>query len=166
MATMLEELRVLQAAESLADEIWRMVSSWDTFARDTVGGQLVRASDSVGANIAESFGRFHYGDKVNYLYYARGSLLETKYWLNRCKQRRLIEPESAQRYADTLTDIARQINAFARSLKAQRSNYTSPTKAIREIPETYLTEEAWPIFDDTDLVWLQSPISNLQSPPE
>ncbi|MCS6910160.1 MAG: four helix bundle protein [Anaerolineales bacterium] len=164
MATTLEDLRVLQAAERLADEIWGMVTGWNAFARDTVGGQLVHASDSIGANIAEAFGRFHYGDKVNHLYYARGSLFETKYWLNRCKQRRLIEPEPIQRYAKTLVSIARQINAFASSLKTQRSTYTAQTKAIRETHETYLVEETQPIFDDTDLAWLQSPITNLQSP--
>jgi four helix bundle protein len=64
MALKFEELRVLQAAEGVADSIWRQVVRWDPFAREVVGGQLARAADSVGANIAEAFGRFHYGEKL------------------------------------------------------------------------------------------------------
>ncbi len=82
MALKFEELRVLQAAEAVADGIWRQVVRWGSFARDTVGKQMARAGDSIGANIAEAYGRFHYGEKLQFLYYARGSLFETKYWLN------------------------------------------------------------------------------------
>jgi len=48
-----ENLRVYQLSEDLADRIWEVVIGWDKFARDTVGGQIVRAVDSIGANIAE-----------------------------------------------------------------------------------------------------------------
>jgi four helix bundle protein len=47
-----EQLRVYQAAEKLADEVWDIVVGWNYFAKDTVGKQLVRAADSIGANIA------------------------------------------------------------------------------------------------------------------
>ena len=85
MTLRFEDLKVLQAAETVADGIWKQVVRWDPFVRDTVGGQLAKAADSIGANIAEAFGRFHYGEKVQFLYYSRGSLFETKYWLNRAK---------------------------------------------------------------------------------
>ena len=32
-----EELRVYQLSEELADEIWELVQSWNSVARDTVG---------------------------------------------------------------------------------------------------------------------------------
>src|SRR5262245_361303 len=95
MASGTENLRVLQMAEQVADEAWREVMQWELLARDTVGKQLVRAVDSIGANIAESVGRFHYGEKRQLLYYARGSLFEAKYWLNRCQARNLLTPEAA-----------------------------------------------------------------------
>jgi len=69
----LEEIEVYQLAVALADRIWEIVSSWSHFARDTLGKQMVRAADSIAANIAESYGRYHYGDKLNFLYYSRGS---------------------------------------------------------------------------------------------
>lgn len=56
------ELRVYQLSEKLADQLWEVILQWDYFARDTVGKQLVRAADSVGANIAEGCGRHSFQD--------------------------------------------------------------------------------------------------------
>ena len=50
--TNFENLRIYNLSEVLADTVWEVVRKWDSFARDTVGKQLVRAADSVGANIA------------------------------------------------------------------------------------------------------------------
>ena len=50
--TNFESLRVYQLSEQLADLTWDIVLEWNGFARDTVGKQLVKAADSVGANIA------------------------------------------------------------------------------------------------------------------
>ena len=66
--TDLTELWVFQKAEELAEAVWKLVMDWNSFAKNTVGEQLVRAVDSIGANIAEAFGRFHYGEKINFLY--------------------------------------------------------------------------------------------------
>ncbi len=51
------DLRVYQAAEKLSDVIWDVVQDWDYLARDTVGKQVIRSADSVGANIVEGTGR-------------------------------------------------------------------------------------------------------------
>ena len=58
MSTTFEDLRVLKTAEEIADAIWKQVVQWDEFAKDVVGKQMARAADSIGANIAESFGRY------------------------------------------------------------------------------------------------------------
>ena len=73
-----ENLKVYQMAEQLADCVWDIVGHWDNFARDTVGKQLVRAADSIGANIAEGNGRWSYRDNQRFVRIARGSLYETK----------------------------------------------------------------------------------------
>ncbi len=56
--TNFENLRVYQISEELTDKIWLIVSSWNNFSRDTVGKQIVRSADSIGANIAEGTGRY------------------------------------------------------------------------------------------------------------
>ena len=77
-------------AEAIADTTWKAVIGWDLFAREAMGKQLIQAADSLGANAAEAFGRYHYGDKLTFLYGARGSLFETKCWLNRTAARGLV----------------------------------------------------------------------------
>jgi len=158
MSTSFEDLRVLKSAEEIADAVWKRVSTWENFPKDVVGKQIARATDSIGANIAESFGRFNFGEKLQFLYYARGSLFETKYWLNRAKVRELMPLDSAQEYTTQLSNIARQLNAFADSLKTQRSD--SKTKTIREVAAEYKIDlpDDFPetIFDESDINWLES----------
>lgn len=120
MAASLEDLKVLQVVEEMVNDIWRTVITWDAFGKSTMGKQLTTAADSIGANIAEAFGRFHYADKLNFLYYARGSLFETKYWINRATERSLLPPPQAQKYTLQLNNIGRLLNGFASSLKSQQ----------------------------------------------
>jgi four helix bundle protein len=162
MASELEDLRILKTAEGIADAVWKQVVGWDKFARDVVGKQLARATDSIGANIAESFGRFNYGEKLQFLYYSRGSLFETKYWLNRALARGLMQEGEVKDYAGRLTEVARQLNSFASSLKTQRSDSKTrtKTKTVRESGVEYafeaLYEDANNLFIDSELDWLEN----------
>jgi four helix bundle protein len=159
MATELEDLRILKTAETIADAVWKQVSQWDEFARDVVGKQLARATDSIGANIAESFGRFNYGEKLQFLYYSRGSLFETKYWLNRALVRELMQAGEVKDYASRLTEVARQLNTFVNSLKTQRSDSKSQPKTVREANAEYVFEDVYVdsriLFTDAELNWLE-----------
>jgi len=91
MSHRIEDLEVYNLAESFADKIWFLVLKWDYFAKDTLGKQMVRSSDSIGANIAEGFGRFHYKENKNFCYFSRGSIIETKTWLKKANTRNLID---------------------------------------------------------------------------
>lgn len=166
MGADLDDVRILQVAESIADEIWEQVETWNTFARETVGLQIVRSGDSIGANIAEAFGRYHYGEKLNHLYYARGSLFETKYWLNRSKKRNLISLERVEALAERLSHLAIQLNLFARSIKTQRQDNSSTTskRKLRETRSSYIITSADiplhdTLFSDDDLAQLRNVIS-------
>jgi len=119
MGSGIEDLEILKEAEQLADEVWELTKGWDRMPRDVVGLQLARAADSIGANIAEAFGRYHYPDKIRILYYARGSLFETRYWLNRADSRKLLPQEAAPVYQARLVDLGRRLNAFVRRLRTQ-----------------------------------------------
>jgi four helix bundle protein len=161
MPTSLEDVRVLKSAEEIADAIYKVATHWDEFAQDVVGKQMARAADSIGANIAESFGRFHFGEKIQFLYYARGSVFETKYWLNRASTRGLISPNDAQSYIEGLTEIARQLNRYIANLKGQRSGEIKVAKTVKESSVDYLVShlpEDFPtvLFDETDIRWLES----------
>ena len=101
----LEEFRVYQLSMDIGEEIWDIVIRWDYFAKDTIGKQLVRAIDSVAANLSEGYGRYHYKEAKNFSYYSRGSLYESKTWLTKAKNRRLIPEESFEKMINTIDDI-------------------------------------------------------------
>jgi len=154
-----EDLRVLKSAEEISDSIWKFVVQWDEFAKDVVGKQIARSADSVGANIAESFGRFNFGEKIQFLYYSRGSIFETKYWLNRTRIRGLMKSDEVQEYVNRLTDLARQLNTFASGLKTVRAEQKSKT-AVREEQKEYVAIHPEgipdPLFSEDDLNWLST----------
>jgi four helix bundle protein len=85
-------LEVYRLAEELSDEIWKVVVGKDFFAKDTVGKQLVRAADSIGANLAEGTDRGSYRDDCRFITIARGSLVDTQHWLRRAQARNLLTP--------------------------------------------------------------------------
>lgn len=154
------ELKILKAAEEVADEIWMLVVHWDPFVRDVLGKQLATAADSIGANIAEAFGRYHYGEKVQFLYYARGSLFETKYWLNRTNERKLVSENQVQEFSRQLSELARQLNTFIANMKTQRRDNQSKDKSIGEKLNQYFADQdeevVIPIFREEDLQWIEN----------
>lgn len=108
----LEDLEVYQLAEAFSDEIWSVVNNWDYFAKDTVGKQIVRSADSISANIAEGYGRYHYKENKNFCFFARGSVLETKGWLKKAKNRNLVSEENFEKLFEKLQAIHLKLNAY------------------------------------------------------
>ena len=92
-----EELDVYRLAEKLANEIWHIVKEWDSFAKDTIGKQIVRSADSVCANIAEGRGRYNFQDNRRFVKIARGSLYETISWLRLAYSRQLLTSEQVDK---------------------------------------------------------------------
>ena len=116
LRTNFENLEVYKLAERLADEIWSVVGSWDHFSKDTIGRQVVRAADSIGANIAEGVGRGSYLDNRRFVRTARASLNETKHWLRRAHSRHLLGTESVNRIKPLVDALAPKLNAYLRSI--------------------------------------------------
>lgn len=112
----LEELKVYNQAMEIGEEIWGIVVKWDYFAKDTMGKQLVRAIDSVAANLSEGFGRYHYRESKNFAYYSRGSLYETKTWLTKAKNRKYINDEEFKKFANTIDTIGKMLNNYIKSI--------------------------------------------------
>src|SRR5262245_39174675 len=88
--TQFEELRVYLMAEQLAECVWEIVAPWDMHTKLTVGQQLIRSADSIGANIAEGAGLGSFPNNRRHIKIARGSLNETRHWLRRAYRRRLL----------------------------------------------------------------------------
>lgn len=120
-----ESLRVYRLSEQLADVVWEMVTGWNILAKDTVGKQMIRSTDSIGTNLAEGTGRGTYKDNCRFVDNARGSLYETRHWLRRAYKRHLLKSEHVNRISPLLEELAPKLNAYRNSLK-RRSNSERP----------------------------------------
>jgi four helix bundle protein len=112
----LDELQVYQLSMEIGERIWNIVKDWNYFEKDTIGKQLVRAADSVAANISEGFGRFHFKEAKNFSYYSRGSLYETKTWLTKSKNRNLISEEDYYQFEKEINSIGIKLNNYIKSI--------------------------------------------------
>ena len=110
MPSRFRSLVAYRLAAELADEMHIAVKHWSDYDRSVLGMQLVRAADSVHANIAEASGRWTKNDKRNFLMIARGSLHETENWIARAQARGLLKGD----YDDRLAEIARTLNGMVK----------------------------------------------------
>ncbi|MEQ8998580.1 MAG: four helix bundle protein [Coleofasciculus sp. B1-GNL1-01] len=111
-----QDLQVYQLAERLANEIWTIVNDWNGFTRDTVGKQIVRSADSIGANIAEGVGRGSFQDNRRFIRIARGSLNETQHWLRQAYIRHLLTDEQVDTLKSIIDELAPKLNAYLKSI--------------------------------------------------
>ena len=112
----LEDLEIYGLSMKLGENIWGLVEKWDYFSKGTVGKQIVRASDSVSANISEGFGRFHFKETRQFSYFARGSLYETKTWLTKGYQRKLINRTDFENLLRDIDILGVKLNNYIKSI--------------------------------------------------
>lgn len=105
----LEKISAYCKSFEFSNEIWKVVITWDYFAKDTVGKQLVRAVDSVSANIAEGFGRYSKKDKIRFYRISMGSLEEVADWIKKSLARELISPQTGSDYLLTIDNLRKEI---------------------------------------------------------
>jgi len=126
MQTNFEKLDIYKLAEQLADGIWQIVAGWNSLAQDTVGKQLIRSADSIGANIAEGSGRGSDKDYVRFLRISRGSLYETKHWLRRAYKRNLLTREQSDALRTILSELMPKQNAYIRAVGSPKTKNQRP----------------------------------------
>lgn len=112
----LEELQVYNLSMLYANDVYNLVIKWDYFSKDTIGKQWVRSADSIAANISEGFGRYFFKENKLFCYYSRGSLMESKTWLNKAYQRKLISEEEFTKQTYSLSEIHQKLNSYIKSI--------------------------------------------------
>jgi len=112
----IDGLRVYQQAMQLAEKVWEIVMKWDSFAKYSLGKQYTEAADSIGSNISEGFGRFHFKDSKNFLYYSRGSLYETRTWTIKAHNRKLISDEEFKELTTDIHDLSVKLNNYINTI--------------------------------------------------
>ena len=98
--------------------------------------QIIRASRSVTANIAEGFGRFHYQEYIQYCRQSRGSLYELIDHLIVAAEERYITETELNEIRKEVNECLALLNGFINYLlKAKSGNM------IEEPPIAYILSE-------------------------
>ncbi|MBS3808182.1 MAG: four helix bundle protein [Bacteroidales bacterium] len=105
----LNDISAYKTAFELSNYVWEVVSGWNYFAKDTLGKQLVKAVDSISANIAEGFGRYGKKDKIKFYRYSLGSLKEALDWNEKAKVRQLINQKDYDHIFNILNMLPKEI---------------------------------------------------------
>lgn len=113
----LENLETYNLAREVSKEAWPIYEKLDWRDKKVFGDQWISAIDSMGANIAEGFGRYHYLDKNKFNYNARGSLLESKHWLEIMKERDKITEEDFDSINEKLSSLHKKLNNYINATK-------------------------------------------------
>ncbi len=78
---------------------------------------MIRSVDSIGANIAEGYGRFHYKDSMKFYFNSRGSLWESKHLVYLLYKRDLIDKKVYENMINDLEVLGKQLNSFIKSIR-------------------------------------------------
>ena len=117
----LENLETYKIAKKLGGISWEIFKLFDYGEKRIFGFQFVEATDSVAANIAEGYGRYHYLDKVKFYYNARGSLLESKHWFDVIiKRKPLIDKTLINSYLQTYQEVPLALNGLIKVTMQQK----------------------------------------------
>lgn len=101
----LNDIDAYKAAFHLSNYVWEVVVKWEWFPQKTVGTQFVTSIDSISANIAEGFGRYHKKDKIKFYRYSQGSLKESYDWNEKSRKRVLLQEKEYQHILQELKGI-------------------------------------------------------------
>ncbi len=108
----LEDLEIYQNSLEMSRMAWKIFNGLSRSMQFNIGDQFLRSVDSVGANIAEGFGRYHYKDSLKFYYNARGSLIESRHWLTLLSERKLITEEIHKDFYDRIEKEGAKLNQF------------------------------------------------------
>lgn len=115
----LEEILAYKLSTELSDEVWKVVSLWEWFPKKTLGSQYAESTDSIAANIAEGYGRYHKKDKIKFFFNARASTYESAHWTKRAYQRGLLSEMQFASIMEKLRRLPKELNYL---IKITREN--------------------------------------------
>jgi four helix bundle protein len=110
------ELKVWQDSKGLTVAIYKLTEAFPGKEMFGLTDQLRRAANSVCANIAEGFDRFHTKDKIKFYYNARGSISECKSHLLISCELNYLAKEQAQELIERFNSVGRLLNNMISSL--------------------------------------------------
>lgn len=122
----LENLEIYRLARELSKIGWEIYSGLDWQTKKVTGDQFIESTDSVGANIAEGYGRFHYLERIKFCYISRASLSEcNEHWIELLCERKKVNPEKYKQFKETSSKLSIKLNNFISSIYKSKTSQDS-----------------------------------------
>jgi four helix bundle protein len=116
------DLEVWKKARILRNNITGLVKSFPIEERYRLADQIIRSSRSIGNNIAEGHGRFHYADEAKFMLNARGSAAETIDHLFIAMDNNVIDENVFNPFKYDCEECMKMINGYINFLRKQSDN--------------------------------------------
>ena len=111
------DLKVWERSHELVLEIYKLTSSFPKTEIYGIMSQLRRSASSIPANIAEGQSRNSTKEYLQFLYNARGSLEETRYFLFLSKDLEYIEESEYDDLEQKYGEISKMLNGLIKKLR-------------------------------------------------
>ncbi len=113
----LHDLEIYKLSRDISKKAGELSQTFEWQIMKNMGDQWLRAVDSIGANIAEGFGRYHYLDKNKFHFYARGSLFEAIHWTELLAERNKITLEDNEYFQNNFKTLGIKLNNYISKIK-------------------------------------------------
>lgn len=121
MKSTFETLEIWKQGRDLRNKISILCKRFPKNERFQLTDQMVRASRSVTANIAEGHGRFHYKENIQFCRQARGSLYELIDHVYVALDEGYIQQSELDDYKNTLEHLIKMINGYIKFLTSKKN---------------------------------------------
>ncbi len=111
------DLKIWQKSHQLTLEIYKLTQQLPKTETFGIVSQIQRSASSVPANIAEGFGRKSKNEFIQFLYQAKGSLVETQYFLILIKDLKYSNITSMEKLISQYEELAKMLNSFITHIK-------------------------------------------------
>nr|WP_294947080.1 four helix bundle protein [uncultured Mucilaginibacter sp.] len=114
------ELETWKQARKIRQWVSKLTKSFPVEEKFRLTDQIVRSSRSIGNNLAEGHGRFHYQDNIRFCVFARGSLTETLDHLIVALDEEIITEECFESFKPDYESCLKLINGYIQYLKKKK----------------------------------------------
>ena len=127
MATGLENLRIYKCAQELEKHVHNLTNSFPSDERFKMIDQMRRSSSSVVNNIAEAYGKYNFGQKLQSTQIARGEAYEIRSQVESVVTKKYLSEAIANKLLEDYTVLIKGISAYIKFLRTRRESSTNST---------------------------------------
>ena len=121
------DLEAWQRCRAIRKRIWALCKKFPADEKYRLADQMIRASRSATACIAEGYGRFHYQENIQFCRQSRGSLYELIDHMLVAEECSYIDESSAETEINEIKTAIRILNGYIKYLKTRKNSKQTPS---------------------------------------